>query len=291
MNLPDILLKLQTLDGKFPSEALKATIAQREQMIPELLQILEQAKANPEYLLEESKYMGHIYALYLLAQFREKSAYPLIVNFFSLPKELSLDSTGDVVTESLPQILASVYDGNDAPLKGLIENPQINEYVRSSALKTFIVLVACGQKSRDEVMAYFQSLFRGKLEREYSFTWDSLVVACIDLYPEEVYEDIRQAYADDLVEIFWVRFEDVERTYELGKDKALESLLNNQRNLLINDTIEELQYWACFTPSPKTKKKEKPAPRFSEPRKGPKIGRNAPCPCGSGKKYQKCCGA
>lgn len=26
-------------------------------------------------------------------------------------------------------------------------------------------------------------------------------------------------------------------------------------------------------------------------RNGPKIGRNDPCPCGSGKKYKKCCGA
>lgn len=26
-------------------------------------------------------------------------------------------------------------------------------------------------------------------------------------------------------------------------------------------------------------------------RKGKKIGRNDPCPCGSGKKYKKCCGA
>lgn len=25
--------------------------------------------------------------------------------------------------------------------------------------------------------------------------------------------------------------------------------------------------------------------------KGPKVGRNDPCPCGSGKKYKKCCGA
>ena len=25
-------------------------------------------------------------------------------------------------------------------------------------------------------------------------------------------------------------------------------------------------------------------------RANPKIGRNAPCPCGSGKKYKKCCG-
>ena len=23
----------------------------------------------------------------------------------------------------------------------------------------------------------------------------------------------------------------------------------------------------------------------------PKVGRNDPCPCGSGKKYKKCCGA
>ena len=26
-------------------------------------------------------------------------------------------------------------------------------------------------------------------------------------------------------------------------------------------------------------------------RKGQKVGRNAPCPCGSGRKYKKCCGA
>jgi len=27
------------------------------------------------------------------------------------------------------------------------------------------------------------------------------------------------------------------------------------------------------------------------PRSVTKIGRNDPCPCGSGKKYKKCCGA
>ena len=36
-------------------------------------------------------------------------------------------------------------------------------------------------------------------------------------------------------------------------------------------------------------------PQFGESkpepiRKGPRIGRNAPCPCGSGKKYKHCCG-
>jgi uncharacterized protein len=32
-------------------------------------------------------------------------------------------------------------------------------------------------------------------------------------------------------------------------------------------------------------------PRESVIRSSPKVGRNAPCPCGSGKKYKKCCGA
>lgn len=31
-------------------------------------------------------------------------------------------------------------------------------------------------------------------------------------------------------------------------------------------------------------------PETSEPRRVVKVGRNAPCPCGSGKKYKKCCG-
>jgi hypothetical protein len=30
--------------------------------------------------------------------------------------------------------------------------------------------------------------------------------------------------------------------------------------------------------------------RTAQPRTGPKIGRNDPCPCGSGKKYKKCHG-
>jgi uncharacterized protein len=33
------------------------------------------------------------------------------------------------------------------------------------------------------------------------------------------------------------------------------------------------------------------AGRAAPVRPGPKVGRNEPCPCGSGKKYKKCCGA
>ena len=32
------------------------------------------------------------------------------------------------------------------------------------------------------------------------------------------------------------------------------------------------------------------APESSAPRREPKVGRNAPCPCGSGEKHKRCCG-
>ncbi len=36
-----------------------------------------------------------------------------------------------------------------------------------------------------------------------------------------------------------------------------------------------------------------PGPAVSRPvaRAAPKVGRNEPCPCGSGRKYKRCCGA
>ena len=44
-----------------------------------------------------------------------------------------------------------------------------------------------------------------------------------------------------------------------------------------------------LSPGPPTRA---PSPKSPEPfqRKGPKVGRNDPCPCGSGKKYKKCHG-
>ncbi len=42
-----------------------------------------------------------------------------------------------------------------------------------------------------------------------------------------------------------------------------------------------------------TQPAEQVAPGKPKPvrRTGKKVGRNDPCPCGSGKKYKKCCGA
>ncbi|MBQ7651389.1 MAG: SEC-C domain-containing protein, partial [Victivallales bacterium] len=37
-------------------------------------------------------------------------------------------------------------------------------------------------------------------------------------------------------------------------------------------------------------KPQRPAPTVTIHRQQPKVGRNDPCPCGSGKKFKNCCG-
>jgi SEC-C motif-containing protein len=60
--------------------------------------------------------------------------------------------------------------------------------------------------------------------------------------------------------------------------------------------IEELSGWYCFTEQYRedqerwrrqTEANRAPSQRFENPFKG--VGRNDPCPCGSGKKFKKCC--
>jgi hypothetical protein len=73
----------------------------------------------------------------------------------------------------------------------------------------------------------------------------------VDLYPGEVYADIEQAYADDLIEPFMISWEDVQEAYAECKEVALGRL--RERYYLIADTVAELSWWACFTKEPKTK--------------------------------------
>ncbi|MCD6389209.1 MAG: SEC-C domain-containing protein [Desulfobulbaceae bacterium] len=49
-----------------------------------------------------------------------------------------------------------------------------------------------------------------------------------------------------------------------------------------------MESWACFRPRSNSEKL-KPESKIIPVRQDPKIGRNQPCPCGSGKKYKKCC--
>jgi hypothetical protein len=242
--------------------------------------------------------MAHLYAMFLLAQFRETRAYPLVVRFASLPGDLLDSLCGDFITEDLGQILASVCGGELAGIQSLIENEGTDEWVRGAALSSLVTLVAAGQKSRDEIVSYFAGLFRGKLVRRWSHVWDTLVSYSSGLYPEELLDDIKHAYEEGLVDPGFIGFDDVKRDLAMGKDRILARLADNPHRRLVEDTVAEMEWWACFredrAPSRADDGLDSKLIRAASSqirRATPKTGRNEPCPCGSGKKYKKCCGA
>ncbi|MCZ6760680.1 MAG: DUF1186 domain-containing protein [Gemmatimonadetes bacterium] len=224
MNIKEILQQLEYNEGRFPHVPLEEAIARREQIIPELLLVLEHAERDAQGLLERDGYMAHIYSMYLLAQFREVRAYPLLARFFSLPGEISVDLTGDVVTEDLGRLLASVSCGDATLMEGLTENEQANEWVRGAALGGMVTLVSSGERSREEVIDYFGDLFRGRLVRQPGQVWDSLVACSTVLCPDGVYTDIEKAYEDGLVDPFYISWAEVGEALKLGKQQMLAHL-------------------------------------------------------------------
>ena len=56
------------------------------------------------------------------------------------------------------------------------------------------------------------------------------------------------------------------------------------------DWLYELPQWKEIFSESELKKLYKEQKESTTIRKGKKIGRNDPCPCGSGQKYKKCCG-
>lgn len=293
MELHEILKTLARFTSKYPTEAVEAAMGMQERITPELLRILEETVTRADEIVAndpDEEYFAHMYALFLLAQFRETQAYPLVVKLARLKEAVIEALLGDSVTEDLSHILASVCDGDLGPIKALIEDPTLYEYARDAALGSLCAMVAEGALDRDELIAYFKELFEGKLERTYSLVWESLAADSVDLYPEEVAEYIADAYAEGLVTRQYMNPKDVDRALTKGKEATLDYFAQNARGYIKN-TVDEMKWWACFTEPPR--RKSPSPPHCYQPvlpvRQMPKIGRNDLCPCGSGKKFKKCC--
>jgi len=242
LEIKEILSRLEYNTGTFPYEAIEETIEKKEEIIPELLRILEKSEENIYSIKEKPYYFAHIYAMFLLAQFREKRAYLLIKKLFSHPGDIIKPITGDFTIESLPRVLASICHGDLGIIKEFIENKDIYEYVRSAGLKALVILVVNGLKTRSEVLNYFKSLFRGKLEREPSFIWSSLISCSCDLCAKELYEDILHAYKEWLVEPDYISLKSVHHYLKMGLEANLDLLKRNERYKLIDDTIESMEW-------------------------------------------------
>ena len=153
------------------------------------------------------------------------------------------------------------------------------------------------QLTREELITYFQTLINDKLEQEEdpSF-WGALANCCYDIYPEELYDALVDCFERDLVDTFMIDKDDLDRSMRMGKEQILAKLKADRHSQFVDDVITEMEWWACFHPEPSsTRSKTISSAGFDYHRpanyipREVKVGRNDPCPCGSGKKYKKCC--
>ena len=321
MSIDEILRQLRDVPRQTefaPYEAaLRAASAQRETIIPELLAAIERVTANPApYLRRDNVDYSHSFAIYLLAQFREPRARDAFLRFFSLPGEQALDLTGDTVTERGAAVLASVCGGDPAPLLRLALDEAVNEFVRGQAIDALLVQTGWGERPRAAVIADLRRLFETLPKPGDPYVWAELICAVLDFNALELLPEVRRAFAEDLVDEGVIGLEDVDPEVARGPQRFPQPNAEERFRLFLErnapiDAVAECSGWLCFrddqddddwdalddeaeegplagldTPWEPPPLQPPPVP-FVAP---PKVGRNEPCPCGSGRKYKKCCG-
>jgi hypothetical protein len=281
-----------------PKVVLEKMIERLDEMIPALLGVLERFVEAPESFDVDRDWLTLTTAAFLLAQARETRAFQPLVALLSLPHDQVRELWDEMLADSMGRILASVYDGDESALRGLIENPEIEEYARgSAAIQCLEALVEAGHFSREDLETYYAELLESKLEKSPALVWDSICLSVSHYGFVSLLPAVKKAFAEEICNPAFNSLEEI--VAAIGKTGAPSSFNTS----LIDDTIAEFDGWACFQPENDPDYWDFPED-FSGPsrptftafpvapyvRESPKIGRNDPCPCGSGKKYKKCCG-
>lgn len=243
--LNDLLMEIKYSDGHFPKSQLEEIIERKDEFIPLLMNILKDIPNNLDKYTEPECFY-HIYAAYLLAQFRAREAFPLFIDIMKLPGEMPYTLYGDSLTEDSGRIMASLYDGNFKSIKELINDEKVDEFVKSQALICLVILVLNDVLDRDTIVKYMTDLLNEKLKEHDSGIISFIINALNDLYPEESYNIIEEAYENQEVDEFIISLDDVKRTLKKTKEDVLSTARNNHFKTYIDDTIKELSNWAAF---------------------------------------------
>ena len=175
---------------------------------------------------------------------------------------------------------------------------EICEYVNENLLKNSNIKVSeIINKSKEDVIKVLEEKIIGEYENK------------IKELPEEIVNDFEKVIALRVIDTHWM--EHINTMDHLKEGIGLRSYA--QTNPLVAYTNEGFQLFdemlerinkettiyllkAEIRQNLERKEVEKPVKTndtkdgSSKPKKVTKIGRNAPCPCGSGKKYKNCCG-
>lgn len=259
--LIDIVADLEAPVYWFPTAALEEATRRRDEVTPYLLEILER---GPAAIRNHERSKSHLFAMFLLAQFREPRALEPMVRF--LVDADDEDETlnvlfGDVLSEDVSRLLASVSGGETGPIRHLVEDPDRDEFIRGAALEALVAMVGAGLIERDEVVAYFRELLEGKLEPEAETVRAFVVHHACELGATELWDPIAAAFEAGLVDESFIDAPFTKQLMEANVWTTREQLVErHSRYLLVDDAIAELNHWIESVAPPPP-----PAPRAAGP--------------------------
>lgn len=310
ISVPEFMKPLERVSQPFPAAAVEEVEARWEESRPHLIAVLEWTAAHMERVAKDEDFVLADFAMHLCAQFRDTEAYEPLLKIVRHP--LAVDYLEDGITYSLHKILASVSGGDPKPLQAIVEDESLDEFIRSAGLQALGALLRHGMLERPYLVNYMTDLYRERLVRDDSFVWSALVAMSADLRFREHLDAIRSAYGEGLADPCVESLDRIEKRLSRDPDPGEDTMDYS----LLDDTITEMSRWICFHENWETEAvfeededldffyDDDPIgedtfsgwfPPFNDPVPDPspaqpKIGRNEPCPCQSGKKYKKCCG-
>lgn len=300
-----VMRELDTAGRKLPVAALAEVREHREIFVPLLMQSLTRAIAR-FHNGEKSEGGSSFFALFLLTELKVDEAFPSLRDALRLPGEGPFELFGDAVHELVPPLLAQFSHGNIDSIGEIVRDPNLDLYVRWSATQAYKYLVRDELISRRVAVDALHVHFHDCVKNEDYDMLAPLALALGDLAAESALETIRSACDKNQVNDEIVDFQFIESQIKAGED-TIKKTLECCRPTGMPDTVAELSDWATFQEEPlrplskpKTLPSSVPLPsrQLDDPvrvnpvttiRVDAKVGRNDPCPCGSGKKYKKCC--
>jgi hypothetical protein len=279
----DVLRRLDSTDR----DVVRAALREAESMPHELTEPLLEAMSQ---IHTRSQTNVPSFAMYLLARFREPRALDIILETIRGLSDDALDAAfGDTITEDVPAILASVAHGRLAPLMELAADFGENDYVQGVALDALTDCTLHDRTLFDEVDAFLESLAE-QIADDPDPLWPYLVEAVEHLDFPRLRKRVEQAFAQGVVD---------ENSYDFASfrqvprgSRAVEAFRADSHSHLIDDVVAATRWWSFFSEPPHRAPREPLGTEiYRDVRTTPKVGRNDPCPCGSGKKFKKCCGS
>ena len=302
MTPEEIFLRLSSESG-FPEEALKAASECREAMVPLFCAAIEKHLALPFEDRLDPKPNPVFFAFHLLGEWGEKSAYRPMARLLRLSCDEIEAILGDAGTETSHRVMAAVFDGDPAPLFDVILDEGADEYCRARMCATLVMLVRDGLLARDVVASFLRDAFDKLRPREVCFVWEGWVEAIAMMGLEELKPLAKQALEKGYVDPDLMKLDDFEKYFQYGVENPYKARYgcHDEYDLWAN-TIEVLRKWSSFSERAAESDDEDdmdnmdivdslaPSPygQYINPYKY--VGRNDLCPCGSSKKFKKCCG-